>query len=272
MKLQLIEPRAELKPFIGKIWVLESNGRLPEDDMKLIVPNGMVKLIIPVKNGLIGKYEKWRHRSKEGSITLIGISDTPAIVDIEHDNPHCNIGIEFYALGAYRLFHLPQFELKNKIFDLEDVIGNQARHLSERLINIEKIEEKIEVIQSYLISQLSRSTPDLVVDYCLSQIVGTKGLIAVNELERKTGFSSRWLREKFTDKVGLSPKSISSVIRFMQFYEANANANMDFFKNELYTYFYDQAHFIKDFKRFTGMAPSKFMKTDNEFGHIFYKG
>ncbi|SKB77668.1 helix-turn-helix domain-containing protein [Dyadobacter psychrophilus] len=272
MKLQLIEPRSELKPYVSKIWVLESDGRLPEEDMKLIVPNGMVKLVIPVKNGLIGKYDKCIHRSKEGSITLIGISDAPAIVDIENDSPHCNIGIEFSALGAYRIFQLRQFELKNKIFDFEDVIGTQARHLSERLINTDAIENKIEQIQSYLINQLSRSSPDLIVDYCLGQIADTRGLITVNELERKTGFSSRWLREKFTDKVGLSPKNFSSVIRFMQFYEAGASENMDFFKSELYTYFHDQAHFIKDFKRFTGMAPSKFMKTDNEFGHIFYKG
>ena len=74
------------------------------------------------------------------------------------------------------------------------------------------------------------------------------------------------------EKVGLSPKSLSSVIRFMQFYEQWAkNPGADFFKNDMYNYFYDQAHFIKEFKRFTGLSPLKFTKSENEFGRVFYK-
>ncbi|HLT73624.1 MAG TPA: hypothetical protein VKZ68_01020 [Ohtaekwangia sp.] len=42
---------------------------------------------------------------------------------------------------------------------------------------------------------------------------------------------------------------------------------MDF----MYRHFYDQAHFIKEFKRFTGYSPLRFSKSENEFGRIFYK-
>lgn len=273
MKLDLIEPRPELKPYIGKMWVFENSGRLPDEDMKLIVPNGMVKLVIPVRNGLSGKYKDWYHLSKEASITLIGIADSPAIVDVEHDAPHVNIGIEFSPLGAYRIFQLRHSELKNKIFPLEDIFGKSARRINELIANTELIDNKIQLIQSYLLNLVSKSEPDLILDYCLRKIASSKGLVSVMELEKKTGYSSRWLYEKFMDKVGLSPKNLSSVTRFMQFYEASAsNPTADFFKDNIYTFFYDQAHFIKDFKRFTGMPPSKFIKTDNEFGHIFYKG
>ena len=42
----------------------------------------------------------------------------------------------------------------------------------------------------------------------------------------------------------------------------------DFFKRDIYDYFYDQAHFIKEFKRFTGLSPLKFVKSENEFGRF----
>ncbi|SKB40757.1 helix-turn-helix domain-containing protein [Daejeonella lutea] len=272
MKLELVQPRIELRAFIAKIWVFENTGRLPEEAMKLIVPNGMAKLVIPFRNGLLGKYKDWYHHSKEASITLIGIADSPAIVDIEHDAPHGNIGIEFSPIGAYRLFQVRQVELTNKIFQLTDVLGKTAHEINERITNAEAISEKIQIIQTYLLSLLSKSEPDLVLDYCLRQIEHSNGLVTVNELEKKTGYTSRWIHEKFIEKVGLSPKNLCSVTRFMHFYEAGAkNPDVDFFKRDVYRYYYDQAHFTKDFKRFTGLSPVKFIKSDNEFGQIFYK-
>lgn len=41
MRLQNFEPLPQLKGYVEKIWVFESSGRMPDDDMKLIVPNGM---------------------------------------------------------------------------------------------------------------------------------------------------------------------------------------------------------------------------------------
>jgi AraC-like DNA-binding protein len=272
MKLQHIEPHPQLKGYVSKIWVFESSGRVPSEDMKLIVPNGMVKLTIPFRNGTIGKNKETLHLSKESSLTLIGIGDIPAVVDLEHDAPSGNIGIEFSPIGAYRIFQLRQSELKNRIFALEDIFGKPAKEIQEIIANTEIISTKIEIIQSYLIKLLSRSEADPILDYCIGRIKNSNGLVTVAELERKTGYSSRWLYDKFVDKVGVSAKNLSSIVRFMRFYEQWAQkSDYDYVKNNLYGYFYDQAHFIKEFKRFTGLSPLKFTRSENEFGKIFYK-
>jgi hypothetical protein len=240
--------------------------------MKLIVPDGMAKLTIPFRNGVSGKNKDYFHLSKESQITLIGIQDIPAIVDVENDAPHGNIGIEFSPFGSYRIFRLRQSELKNKLFLLEEIFGKSAREIQEMIANAEDVNEKIKLIQDYLSKLLSNSEPDLILDYCIRQIENSNGLVTVMELERKTGYSGRWIYEKFIEKVGLSPKNLSSVVRFNQFYQQWAKRpEPDFFKEELYNYFHDQAHFIKDFKRFTGLSPLKFVKSENEFGRIFYK-
>ena len=276
MRLQHIEPLPQLRGIINKMWLFESSGRAPAEDMKMIVPNGMAKLTIPFRNGVSGKNRDYFHLSKESQITLIGIQDIPAIVDLEHDAPHGNIGIEFSPLGAYRLFQLRQSELKNKLFLLEEVMGKSARAIQEIIADTEIVDQKIQLIQDYLVRLLSKSEPDLVLDYCIRQIENSKGLVTVTELERQTGYSSRWLYEKFIEKVGLSPKNLSSIVRFNQIYEQWAkNPGADPFKGDtkedIYDYFYDRAHFIKDFNRFTGYSPLKFAKSENEFGRIFYK-
>lgn len=271
MQLKHIVPHPRLKGYVDKIWVFESSGRIPAEDMRLVVPNGMVKLTIPFRNGVSGKNTEMFRLSKESQLTLIGIGDIPAIIDVEHDAPSGTIGIEFSPIGAYRIFQLRQSELRNRIFHLEDVFGKPAKEVQEMIANQESINRKLQIIQQYLIKLLFRSQPDSILDYCISQIKSSKGIVTVGTLESKTGYSSRWLYDKFIDKVGVSPKRYSSIVRFMQFYEPWARTrNYDLTKN-LYHYFYDQAHFIKEFKRFTGLSPLKFAKSENEFGNIFYK-
>jgi AraC-like DNA-binding protein len=272
MQLKHIEPHPQLKGYVDKIWVFESGGRIPAEDMKLIVPNGMVKLTIPFRNGVYGRNKEIFHLSKESDLTLIGIGDIPAIVDLENDAPSGNIGIEFSPIGAYRIFQLRQAGLKNKIFLLSDVFGKPAREVQEIIANHESVSKKLQVIQQYLIKLLNRSEPDPILDYCIGCIKNGKGLATVGTLEDKTGYSSRWLYEKFIDKVGVSPKNYSSILRFMHFYEPWARNPSYDFNNDIYHYFYDQAHFIKEFKRFTGLSPLRFVRSENEFGNIFYKG
>lgn len=272
MRLQHFQPEPQLVGYVSKIWVFESSGRVPSEDMKLIVPNGMAKLTIPFRNGVSGKNSKIYHLSKESKITLIGICDIPAVVDVEHDAPSGNIGIEFSALGAYRIFPFRQSEIKNSILLLEDVFGKSARGVQEKIANTVSIAEKIRIIQKYLIKLLTKSEPDQILDYCIEQIKTSKGIVTVGNLESKTGYSSRWLYEKFVDKVGLSAKNYSSIVRFMEFYERWAKQpDYEYVKDYMYNYFYDQAHFSKEFKRLTGHSPLRFSKSENEFGRIFYK-
>ncbi|HYG14269.1 MAG TPA: hypothetical protein VEC12_00845, partial [Bacteroidia bacterium] len=82
----------------------------------------------------------------------------------------------------------------------------------------------------------------------------------------------RWLHMKFMERAGISPKNLASIVRFQQFYTALAqNREKDFLQKEFYDFYYDQSHFIKDFKRFTGLPPAKLAMSENEFGKIFYK-
>jgi AraC-like DNA-binding protein len=273
MQLKHIQPHPLLKGYIDKMWVFESSGRVPNDDMKLVVPNGLIKLVVPYRNGLSGKMsDGFYHLSKEHSITLIGIADIPAIVEAQNDSVAGTIGVEFSPEGAYRFFKLRQSDIKNKIHPLSEVLGKTARILEEKISNAESVNDKVNLLQEFLLKLFSLQEADPIFDHCVQKIRASAGQVSINELERETGYSSRWLHMKFIEKVGLSPKNLSSILRFQQYYQALAiNQEKVFMEKEFYNHYYDQSHFIKEFKRFTGLPPTRFENATNDFGKIFYR-
>lgn len=252
---------------------MESSGRFESGDLKLIVPNACPKLVIPFKNGLSACSEEWHHVSVENRITFIGISDIPACVDFQHDGAAGSITVEFKPAGAYRFTGLNWHQVKNKIFDYDDVAGTAARAFGEKLANESSIPRKVELIQQFLISLLQQLQEDPIFDFCVQKIMQYKGKLEVRSLERLTGYSARWLNMKFHSRIGISPKNLSSIIRFQQYYDSViSNSELFFMEKQFYEYFHDQSHFIKDFKRFTGHAPGSLSKLNNNYDTVFYKG
>jgi AraC-like DNA-binding protein len=272
LQFRNIEPNLLLKPYIEKIWVFESNGKMPADDMKLVVPNGNIKLTVSYQNGIVAAIDGKTFSSKEQDITLTGLVDVPVILDVEKDIATETIGIEFSPKGAYRFFKFTLNDVQNRIYSISDVLGNTGRQLVEQMSNTVSVQQKISLLQRFLLRQLSLINEDLIFEYCIEKITSSKGKITIKELERKTGYSGRWLNMKFNEKIGVSPKNLSSIIRFKEYYQAIINSTeRSFTRNDLYDFYYDQSHFIKDFKRFTGLPPGRFEKQINNFGETYFR-
>ncbi|HVZ97859.1 MAG TPA: AraC family transcriptional regulator [Chitinophagaceae bacterium] len=274
MKIEFnhIEPHNLLRPYIKKMWVFECTGKLPSDDLKLIVPNGTVKLTIFSANGITAAVNGKTITAKEGSINLTGVADVPVNLDAEKDVYTQSIGIEFNPKGAYRFFQFNLGEIKNRIYQLGDVIGPAGNQLEEQVINATSVRGKTDVVQQFLIKQLLQHNGDLIFEFCVDKIISSKGKITVKELEKKTGYSSRWLNMKFTERIGVSPKNLSSIIRFSEYYRLFTSDSLkEIFRNEFYEHYYDQSHFIKNFRHFTGFLPSGIERSSNDFGRKFYQ-
>jgi AraC-like DNA-binding protein len=272
MRFQNIEPHPLLKGYIEKMWVFESSGRMPVDDLKLVVPNGNIKLTVAFRNGIAVAMNGQVFVSKEQGISLTGLVDVPVILDVDEDVATGTLCAEFNPQGAYRFFRIPLNDIKNQIHQLNDILGTVAKQLEEQMSNVESIEGKVALLQQFLLKQFLLQEEDSIFEYCVGKIISSKGKITIKELEKKTGYSSRWLNMKFTDKLGISPKNLSTIIRFKQYYNAVANNDeLSFMKNDSYDFYYDQSHFMKEFRRFTGLSYSGFESKTNDFGKLFYK-
>lgn len=262
----------QLKGYIYKIWVFESSQPMPNDDMKLVVPTGRLLMIIPFRNGLTGRKNGKMYIAKNHTIALVGMSDCPSIVDAETDGPVGIIGVEFSSLGAYRFFHFNLNNIANQLYHLSDLLHPVAKELEATLQDSPDVDDKIKILQQFLFSLYRKTEQDKLFEYCIHQIDGSDGNIRIKELERQTGYSSRWLNMKFENMLGMSPKNLGSILRFQKNYQAMISNPVSFFnQKDFFDHYHDESHFIKNFKRYTGYAPSKILQLKNEFGRAFYK-
>lgn len=262
-------PLPQLQGYVESIWAFESSGPLP-DETRWIVPNGRLLLLVPYRNGLVGTMDGRRHVAPQHAMALVGISDCPSRVDTRWGGPSGSIGVDISPLGAYRFFHLRLKDVRNGLHHVTDLAGATARAAERKIAGLETNRDRVRALQRFLLGLFSEQEEDPLFEYCVHRIEATQGLISVRELERTTGYSSRWLNRRFEEKLGISPKNLGSIVRFHASYRALLSDPAEFFRRkELYRRYYDQSHFIREFKRYTGMTPSVWARSSNEFAGLF---
>jgi len=262
-----LSPHQALQPYVAKLWIFESEGRMPEMEEKLIVPNGNFKLAFAYRNGIGTRIAGQSFLMPEYQLTLSGLIDEPVQLDTQDDIPTGTIGVEFKPLGAYRFFRLGYAELKNQILPLEDMVGSSVTRLRWRMAEAATVELKVGLLQDFLLQQLKQRQADSIFEYCAQKIATTQGRISIVQLEKDTGYSSRWLHRKFAEHLGTGPKNLAAIIRFGQFYDAFAAGEQPMeLQARIYQYYHDQSHFLRAFKRFTGSTPGRLQNSLNELG------
>lgn len=150
-------------------------------------------------------------------------------------------------------------EAEVPLFDI--VIGDSF--IMEKIANAKSFEERILLYHTFINSSTINLTliPSLV-KYSVNRIYQSRGIINIDQLANETGYSIRYLRKKFEDSIGMPPKLFSEIIRFQ-------NTLSMIIKKDRYNLwdvisengYYDQSHFINQFKRFSTLTPVKFKET-----------
>jgi AraC-like DNA-binding protein len=272
MILKTIKPFLQLQPYIDKIWVFENDFGIPTEDSRIIAPNGKAKFIYSYINGLSTIDNGGQTDYNDKDIFFIGIWDKPVTLT-SNVRATGTIGIELTSNGLHRFTRLPAFEVMNKIYSFTDIYGAMGSALLERLSNTVSIDGKLDLLQTFLVSVVGLTNrSNALIDYSVQLINNSLGIISIQELQQKMGYSKRYLDMLFKEHLGVPPKTYSSIVRFQSFYSQWANSvDVNFYSADLYDRYYDQAHFIKEFRKFTGHSPNQYARLKNDFGKIFYK-
>ena len=272
MKLSFVEIRAELKPYIQAFWIFESSIGMPASEANLAAPNGCPKLIIPCENTITSVADGRVQQSCEEQLYFVGNRQSATLLHTSCRKTEF-IGIEFRPHGAYPVFGIPMVETANRLLTADILFSRWGREVTEIIRNYNSLEQKVSCIQNHLIDLLRRhSLQSPLVDFCIHRLKTTDGLISIRQLERETGYTRRYLEMLFKSHVGLSPTVLAGIFRFQKFYVRWAEGlRFDELKDELYDYYYDQAHFTKEFKRMTSFSPERFaLEVANEFWPSHY--
>ncbi|MBB6673653.1 helix-turn-helix domain-containing protein [Cohnella nanjingensis] len=273
LAIRRLSPSPVLKEYIKDIWVFESSGRLGKAEMQTIAPNGAVKLLLHYEGHLVGRIGEHASLMAKHQLFVAGVSDCPTIADFDRGKPFGCISIELNPAAAYRLLAVPQHELRNTIVTFGELIGTPAaRILEERMYLASNPEDKAVLLQEYLIWALNRTERDETFEHVAAAIMNARGLISMAALSHETGRSDRWLRAKFAERLGIGPKAFSSIVRFQSCFQALLRDKSGFLQSRHFNdHYYDQAHFIKEFKRFIGYSPTRYTALQNDVGEIIYR-
>lgn len=172
-----------------------------------------------------------------------------------------NIGtvlVYFKETAASAFFSSPVNELFAQSLALDHFFSSSLlKQISEQLAAAETDPQRIQITELFLVSQLKNVTDDILVTEAVSLIRHSKGIMRMKDIAAKLNISQSPFEKRFRKIVGASPKKFASIVR-LQSIISDFSPTMSMTEIGYRIGYYDQAHFIKDFKIFTGETPEKF--------------
>jgi len=172
------------------------------------------------------------------------------------------VGVRFYPWGVKRFTRVPQNQIAGRTVEARDLWGSETAVLVEQLSGAAGVDAQVALLSSFLERRLQPPPANRDVELAVRQIAAQ---------QRRGGLQYRWsdrhLRRRFLDEVGLTPKSLERILRFQRAIGALHEASWA--AVAVSSGYYDQAHFIRDFREFTGQTPSRFVTQDSPLARIF---
>jgi len=257
------KPCNSLMPFVELYWEGSFNADATGQISLQMIPNGCLELIIHL-NDLhcdLNKDDIW---SQSPDYMILGLHTKP--YEVQFQNLVKVFAVRFKPEGLYNVFGLPVSMFKDSYEDMTLVMGHKFRDFSHRVKEEKSVAAMIARTEIYLLNCLHGNKIDLsYVNLAADLIRKTKG-IRIDELPDKLFISQRQLEREFKDKVGISPKHYLRITRINEVLRLlDDNHEMDLTSVAYYCGYFDQAHFINDFKSITGRKPSIFIRDRDQF-------
>lgn len=250
MKFEKHFPTALLKPYI-KYFVVSENES--ENDYKVFPSSSLVigfqykGQLASIKNNI---------ESKLSSAGITGIADGYKV--FKNTSNTGTILVYFTEIGFTHFSSHPANELFNMSISLDDIFEkNNVAEIEEKLAKTSSDEQRIKIVEQFLLAQLKDIETDKLIVEAINLIYQSNGTIRIKELNEKLFISQSPFEKRFRKVVGTSAKKFASIVRFNAVLD-NLNQTKSLTEICYENNFFDQSHFIKDFKQFTGETPEHF--------------
>lgn len=238
-----VSPDDILSDVIYCYWELKTNEILQAPFTYRVVADGCIDIFFqldkPSENFVMGFCTKYTEFPLDNSFHYIGVRFLPTMFPV--------------------LFQVDAKELSNRFERLELVANETSKFITNDFSDIDTFAEIKHKFDIYFIRQFKKAATDLDSRFqnALDIILKNFGVVAVQS-DLDTGLSQRQLRRYFEYYVGDTAKTFSQVVRFQNILNGKPSAK-SLRQNKIYFDFgyYDQAHFIKEFKNFYGVTPTK---------------
>lgn len=237
------QPRRGLEDRVLSIDVVESDG-------------GDIS-VLPGTGAVLGFQLRGRVRAEHGLLATAGITGVQSSARrYQYLGETASILVRFTAQGV-ACFGVPASELAGRSVALDDLFpAARVRALRGRLHDARTVGERVACVEAFLCAQ--PFAEDRLVARAMQALSGNPGEPeAVARVARALGLSERQLERRFLQRIGVSPKRYAGLVRFERALELVRRAP-SLTRAALDAGYYDQSHFIREFRRFAGVAPGRF--------------
>jgi AraC-like DNA-binding protein len=176
------------------------------------------------------------------------------------------IQVIFKPHAVQALFGINALNLSHGAVELSEF---SAEDIDEQLINAHDGQERVALLTRFLVAKLEHAkSRDELIEESLRLIYRSAGRISVRRLLETLDISERQFERRFSQAVGISPRSYIRVRRFNEALQLMKTRKYDTLTEVAYALnFHDQSHFIRDIKAFTGITPRSLSQKVEEFSH-----
>jgi AraC-like DNA-binding protein len=271
MQYQKFRPQEILSPFVECYFTWESNEPLEKELVVESPPNGFCSIVINCGSPYFLQNKKYERLAvpqqfvSGQSIYSYKLSLT-GFIQI--------VGIVFKPAALASFWGLDSFEFTEERIDLFKALQQDyVKKYVEQIRQADDVVDKVKLMEEFLLHhyKLNKPEPDYI-DKAANIIVEQWGMLHVQQLLKESCMSRRTFERRFFQKVGLSPKYYARIRRIgyvCSLFVGKKKVNWPevFYEAE----FYDQAHFIKDFKEFTGRTPQQYLLENTELANFVEK-
>jgi AraC-like DNA-binding protein len=256
MKYFTIKPSEKLADYVRYFWVLEGEASDDEPYIHRSMADGCAELIFHY-NGVFDELLQNTSVEKSFSSGLAGQSQLFRRFLIKQN--FGIFGVYLYPFAVSQLFDFHSEEAKDQMVDLKSLLGNDANQVEEKMMLAGSNASRVKIITTFLEQKLFKTEkqPPGVFE-AIKYIIQTNGTTKVELLARQNFQSTRQFERNFKRLSGFSPKLFSRIIRFQSALAEYNNRTKSLTEIAYDCGYYDQSHFIQDFKEFSGHNPREY--------------
>ena len=260
-------PSFPLSEYINNIIYIE--GFNPEHNIDRFLPDGNTEIVIDLTGEPQYIYDNDTLKEIQAchNVWVSGIRTEP--ISIPSGKQSRMIIIAFKKGMAYPFYPLPLNELTDYVVDADLVFGDEIIYLREKLLEAKTINKLFLLTEEFLFqigrNKLAQDINSKCVEFAISTILTNQSPLDLNDLSNKIGYSHKHFIYLFKKQVGLTPKSFQKIIRFQKtIQDIESQTIIDWSNLAFGSGYYDQAHFINDFKKLSGFSPSEYLSRKND--------
>jgi AraC-like DNA-binding protein len=265
IKYQEFIPHIVLQGDVKRFWIMEKEYTV-EDSIEEVIPDACIELIMNF--GSIYRQVGKSTSRQLAKVSLIGLQNKPLL--LQANGLVKIIAVRFFAWGVLPFLKKEVQPGSTMNLELDDAWRSVVLRIAAK-VQEDNYPGAVEEIEDFLIGRrLSTLFDPEQVRTAAKLLYHTKGQFRVAELADYLNLSVRQLQRQFEEATGVSPKTLARTIRFQVIHNRlmlEPDANLTDLAYEFgYT---DQAHFINDFKAFTGRTPGEYAVEMQKFQEMF---